>query len=131
MTKAGFRTTLLPTLLLLLVLIVGCAKPRVAGKWKGAAKTPGETMSTAIEFKPDGTMTRATKTPAGAVSATGTYTVAGNKLNMHVDKVTTTTTAGTVIGQMSQDQVATVKVEGDTLSLTQNGRIAQFTRGTE
>jgi hypothetical protein len=130
MTKAGFTAMLLTTLLL----IAGCSRPQVAGKWTGSvAQTSGPNISSTIEFKPDGTVTKAIKTPAGEVSASGTYTMAGDKLTLRVSKVTTTTSAGSVTGVMSQPpaEVSAVSVQGDTLSLSQNGRTTRFTRARE
>jgi hypothetical protein len=122
-------------LLLLLavpLLAAGCTQSRAIGKWNGAGKTPYQKVSTSLEFKPDGTLIQATNTPAGTVSATGTYKMNGDTVNLHVSKVTTTfPSGGSIIGQMSQDRVATVNVQGDTLSLTQNGHTAQYTRSKE
>src|SRR6185436_20454300 len=74
-------------LVALQVLLGGCAKPTVVGKWTGTVDLFGQKMPAVMEFKKDGTLTQNLKSSIGEAAASGTYTVDGKHLAMYLQKV--------------------------------------------
>jgi len=131
-------------LVALLLLLAGCSRPSVVGKWSGnldlAKLMPvgpntlpvgmSPNIALTMEFKPDNTLTQVAKAPFGDVPITGTYKVDGDRIEMHLEKATM---MGRTMNLPSpqQPQSSTFKVEGDTLTITRNGQPVTFTRVKE
>jgi hypothetical protein len=88
-------------------------------------------LALTMEFKPDNTMTQVAKAPMiGDLNVTGTYKVEGDRIEIHPEKVTAMGRSMNLPSQQ-QAQSSTFKLEGDTLTITQNGQPVTFTRVKE
>ena len=102
-----------------IVLAVGCAKPTPVGKWSGVINNAGQST---IEFTADNKVTlNGTVALLGAIVATGTYSLEGEKISI---KITDVAKDGKSVMAMipanlrgALDQNTTWKIEGETLDL--------------
>ncbi len=116
----------IPALLLasaLMLLLTGCHKDTVVGKWSGTAPGPGNaTVAMTYTFAEDGKETIGAQTQGGpvsfAVNGTGTYKVDGANLTQTITSVTMGTRAFNLPASKIQPHTAPFNLDGDKLTLT-------------
>lgn len=108
--------------------LAGCAKPTIVGKWTGNVPIGGRALPGTLDLKSDNTMAMSLTAPMmGAINATGTYSSEG-------DNLTVTATSATIAGKSFQlpanmrTNTSPFKLDGDKMTLTQNGQSFELTR---
>ncbi len=133
------RPLFIPALLLTpLLLLTGCHKDTVVGKWQGTAPGPGAaSVAITYNFAEDGKETVGIQTQGGpvtfTVNGTGTYKVDGANLTQTITSMTMGTQTFNLPPGKSQPHTSPFKLDGDKLTLTnsQSGQTMTLTRMKE
>ena len=135
------RPLLIPALMIapvLMLVLTGCHKDTVVGKWQGTSPGPG-TASVAMtyNFTEDGKETVNVQTQGGPVTFTingsGTYKVDGANLTQTITSMTMGSQTFNLPPSKAQPQTAPFTLDGDKLTLTnpQSKQIMTLTRAKE
>lgn len=133
------RPLFIPALLLAPVLLLtGCHKDTVVGKWSGTAPGPGGAAAVmTYNFTEDGKETVGIQTQGGPATFTinvgGTYKVDGANLTQTITSMTLGSRTITLPPGKSQPRTAPFKLDGDTLTLSnpQSSQPVKLTRVKE
>lgn len=133
------RPLFVPVLILaLMLLLTGCHKDTVVGKWSGTAPGPGGTpIVMTYNFTEDGKESVGIQTQGGPaafnVNVGGTYKVDGATLTQTPTSMTMGTQTFTLPAAKAQPHTGPFKLDGDTLTLTnsQSGQTMTLTRVKE
>lgn len=135
------RPLFIPALLLaptLMLLLTGCHKDTVVGKWSGSTPGPsGAPVTLTYNFAEDGKETVDIQTKGGPVSialnVAGTYKVDGANLTQTITSMTMGTKTFNLPSDKAKPQTEPFKLDGDKMTLTnsQSGQPISLTRVKE
>ncbi len=134
------RPQCIPALMIapMLLLLTGCHKDTVVGKWSGTAPGPGgASVAMTYNFTEDGKETIGIQTQGGPVSFTvngaGTYKVDGANLTQTITSMTMGTQTFNLPANRVKPHTAPFTLDGDKLTLTnpQSGQSISLTRVKE
>lgn len=108
---------------ILLLLLTGCHKDTVVGKWQGTSPGPGGSpVAMTYNFTQDGKETIDIQTQGGPVTfqvtGAGTYTADGANLTQTITSMTIKNKTFTLPASQIKAHTAPFKLNGDTLTLT-------------
>lgn len=132
------RLLFIPALMIVPLLLTGCHKDTVVGKWSGTLPGPGgAALAATYNFTEDGKETVGIQTQGGpaafTVNVTGTYKVDGANLTQTITSMTMGTQTFNLPPGRSQPKTAPFTLDGDkmTLSNPQSGQTMTLTRVKE
>ena len=114
--------------LLGLVVLSGCAKPTVIGKWSGTMQFGPMAAQTKLEFTADGKATGNATTILGATPLNGTYSTEGEKMKINIPLTGAAAATAQKLGGSATISInEPFKLDGDSLTIGKNS----FTRVKE
>jgi hypothetical protein len=114
--------------LLGLVVLGGCAKPTVVGKWSGSMQFGPMAAQTQLEFTADGKAKGTATTIMGATPLNGTYSTTGEKMKITIPLTGAAAQAAQKIGGSATISIdEPFKLDGDALTIGKSS----FTRVKE
>ena len=121
-----FRVIAATLLVPALVLSLGCKAPTPVGKWSGSFNN----IPATFEFKEGGTMAVSASVMGQTATLSGTWSTSGDQLTTNL------TTANpamilTLIPANKRQATSTFKIEGDTLTMTSDGKAQPLNRVKE
>jgi hypothetical protein len=115
------RNVFLSGLALVGLLLVGCSKPGVVGKWTGTMQIGQVAAQTEMTLTADGKATGTATSIAGQASFSGTYKIEGDKIQMEFPLTGPAAEMAKKVGVSTNVKInETYKVDAETLTIGTN-----------
>jgi hypothetical protein len=117
-TKSRYSSLCVLAVLLGVVIVSGCAKKTVVGKWTGTLPGPGGMpLQGSVEFKEDGTASQVISVMGQSATVQGTYKYENDTLTETLNSISAAGQNRQLNGSANMLS-AKVKLDGDSMTLT-------------